>query len=102
MHKFARQGDLVITKLEPNDPILKNLVFAEETDPIVGGYDGSAHKVLGTVLIARSEREIVIKCPIETRLVHIDRHLPIPLDAKTYRIKSLRERGDKNDRAVED
>lgn len=102
MNLYGRQGDLVIEKLDkPIEGDLvkqKNIVFA-------GDSSGHRHRLMGDAMVlalAGSTRRFQIKKA--TELVHEkpDGHHTLTLEAGSYEIRPLRERGNGSDRAVED
>lgn len=102
MKLFARQGDLVIERLDGKlgeDLIPKrDVVFA-------GDSSGHRHRLLGEALVQPSTgRTTRFRIAMTTDLVHekADGHETITLKAGEYEIRPLRERGDASDRAVED
>ena len=95
---YARQGDLVIHKLENMDP--QDLV--KETDAILAGSTGSEHVIKGTAQVRRDSRRTVFQIAEPTQIVHGSRHLSTTLEPGTYEVRKLRERGNGEDREVED
>ena len=99
MKIFARQGDLVIAE---DDSAIEAHNYIEAVSPILAGSKSSPHTLDGPVKIAREEAGTYIVVPVATTLNHAGRHKPLALPKGRYRVSSLRERGDKTDRKVED
>ena len=99
MELYARQGDLVFNKL--STPVRE-----AEMKPVRGlvlaGTDSSPHSIPGLVLHRQEGRKhfFVVKEPTVSE--HAGRHKPVALEAGAYEVYPLRERGDGQDRAVED
>lgn len=101
MNLYARQGDLVIEKLTsaiagdlyPS----RNVVFA-------GDSSGHRHVLRGAALTRSEGDRTLIRVAEPTVIEHekADGHKTVALDPGDYEIRSLRERGDGSDRAVED
>ena len=100
MHLYARQGDLVIEKLDA--PISAELM--EHTGLVLAGRGTSPHRVAGKVLAAQDGSTWLLRVPAAAAvsIEHSDRHNAVALEPGDYRIKPLRERGGNGDRAVED
>ncbi len=96
MHIYARQGDLVITKVDESGE------YKSETNPVLAGKNSSPHTVRGRVGVRRSGNQIDLLVKKPTELVHSSRHRPVTLEPGAYTVTRLRERGDQSDRAVED
>ncbi len=101
MRLYGRQGDLVIEKLDSlsGDLVIrKDIVFA-------GDSSGHRHRLLGEAkVLTSSGRATRFTVEHPTDLVHekADGHETVRLEAGSYEIRPLRERGDRSDRAVED
>jgi hypothetical protein len=100
MRIYARQGDLVIEKIDGIDGDLEsitNFVFA-------GDSSGHHHTLIGTAQIRRDGAATLVRLSQALRLEHgkPDGHETVTLEIGTYRVRPLRERGDAGDRAVED
>lgn len=102
MNLYGRQGDLVIEKL--TQPLTGDLV--KQTNIVFAGdSSGHRHRLMGTALVLPSTGRTTRFSIVEpTDLVHekADGHKTLPLEAGSYEIRPLRERGDAGDRAVED
>jgi hypothetical protein len=98
MEIYARQGDLVITKLAK--PSTADL--AKKTNLVLACSDTSPHTVRGVVLAAQSGQMWTIRVERKTEIVHGSRHFATKLVPGDYEIRPLRERGGAMDRAVED
>ena len=96
MKIYARQGDVVIRQAE----ITGDLIPA--VDLVVAGASSSPHTLVGKCEYRIDGRVTYVRVAAETTLTHAGRHLPVPMPAGDYVLTSLRERGDKFDRAVED
>jgi hypothetical protein len=101
---WARQGDLVVEKLAEQlvaDDLIErsDLVFA-------GDSSGHRHRLIGTVLVAsQAQGRTRFRVPsVALPLVHEkgDGHETVELAPGDYEIRVLRERGDGQDRQVED
>ena len=100
MEIYARQGDLVINKFEGDPGELspaKDHVFA-------GDSSGHPHTLKGKSKIRIDGRRTLVLLEKPTELVHgkSDGHPTVSIEAGTYEVYPLRERGDEGDRAVED
>lgn len=100
MELYARHGDLVIEKLDKIDGELteaKDFVFA-------GDSSGHTHVLRGLAQVRRDGLRTFVRVPKKTKLTHAkpDGHKTIDIEAGDYEVRSLRERGDGSDRAVED
>jgi hypothetical protein len=101
MNIYARQGDLVIRKLDaPASGELRpktNIVFA-------GDSSGHPHTLRGNALMRRDGRKFFVRLAEPTVLEHgsAGGHKAVTLEAGDYEIGPKRERGDAGDRAVED
>jgi hypothetical protein len=103
MHLFARQGDLVIERLDKQiegDLIKRSdIVFA-------GDSSGHRHRLLGTAMVEANSSpqrtRFRIVEPMQLAHEKPDGHKTIDLLPGDYEIRPLRERGDGSDRAVED
>ncbi|HET7037189.1 MAG TPA: hypothetical protein VFI42_16000 [Thermomicrobiaceae bacterium] len=105
MQLHARQGDLVIEKLETINGKLEefpSLTFA-------GDSSGHPHTLAGKVLARREGRRFLIKVTGKREITHHrpggHRTVTLSGTAKNpgyYEVRPLRERGDGSDRAVED
>ena len=102
MELFGRQGDLVIEKL--SEKLSGELT--ERADLVFAGdSSGHRHRLQGVALVE-------LQRPGRTRfrltkaadLAHekADGHKTVSLEPGDYEVRSLRERGDASDRAVED
>ena len=105
MNIYARQGDLVISKLADGALDAANLV-ARENISLAGDSSGHRHRVVGPALVeATAARERTkFRVSAATTLVHEkqDGHADVALAAGDYEILPLRERGGAGDRSVED
>lgn len=97
MHIYARQGDLVFNKVPSVSGDLK-----PSRGLVLSGSDSDPHTVVGETLSRRDGRNIFLRVGAPTEVTHAGRHLPITLEAGDYEVYPLRERGDQEDRAVED
>lgn len=100
MQIYARQGDLVIEKLEKITGALepaKAVTFA-------GDSSGHPHALNGTCSVRREGRRTFIKVAARREITHgkPDGHKTVVLKPGAYVVRPLRERGDGSDRAVED
>lgn len=95
---YARQGDLVIRKLDAPHTI--HLIKSQ--DVVVAGHDTSPHVVRGVVLSRQEGREFKLRIVEPTVISHQDRHPDVALVPGDYTLTPLRERGNAEDRAVED
>lgn len=104
MQLYARQGDLVIQKLDTINGELteaKSLVFA-------GDSSGHPHSLVGKVLARREGRRTLVKVTADREITHgkPGGHKTVVLTGSPkpgfYEVRPLRERGDGADRAVED
>lgn len=106
MHFYARQGDLVFNRLPGELQVLSRLPDDKELKPasglVLSGTDSDPHTVAGLALVHRDGRGIFLRGPETTEVAHAGRHLAISLEAGDYEVYPLRERGDRDDRAVED
>jgi len=93
---FARQGDVVIRQ----EPATGELAL--EADLVVAGASSHPHTIAGPCMHRREGRTTIVRLAAPSTIAHAGRHQPIPLPAGDYRLSPLRERGDNNDRAVED
>lgn len=102
MKIFARQGDLVIEKLD-NKPIVGDLTEATNV-VFAGDSSGHRHRLMGTVQMIRTGTVTRVRLDKYMELVHekSNGHASVVLSAGDYEIRRLRERGDGSDRAVED
>jgi hypothetical protein len=98
---YARQGDLVIDKLETAilgelEPT-KRLTFA-------GDSSGHPHRLMGVCLSRREADQTLIRIAKAMRIEHgrAGGHKPVKLVPGDYAVRILRERGDGRDRRVED
>lgn len=98
MQLYARQGDLVFKKL--SEPIVGTL--KPVTGLVLAGNDSAPHTVAGLVNHRQDGRRHFIEVPTATVSQHAGRHVAVALEAGSYEITPLRERGDGADRAVED
>jgi hypothetical protein len=96
MKIYARQGDVVIRQTQ----IMGDLISA--VDLVVAGASSSPHTLVGKCGYRIDGPVTYVRVAAETTLAHAGRHLPVPMPAGDYALTSLRERGDKFDRAVED
>jgi len=97
---YARQGDLIIRRLDKIDGELqtvKSIVFA-------GDSSGHPHTLSGTSQIRKDGRRTFVRVSSKREITHgkSGGHKTVTLNKGDYEIYPLRERGDKNDRAVED
>lgn len=101
MNLYARQGDIVIEKLTlaiAGDLYpARNIVFA-------GDSSGHRHVLRGAALTRAEGDRTLVRVAEPTALEHekADGHQSVTLEPGDYEIRSLRERGDGSDRAVED
>lgn len=100
MEIYARQGDLVIRKLDSSEVEQGNL--KEEQNPVLAGSDTSTHTIPGKHLVRRDNDRIIVQIAETVQMIHGDRHRPVELAPGSYQITSLRERRDGQDRDVED
>ena len=107
MQLHARQGDLVIERLEK----LPSGVTLVEHNSITfaGDSSGHPHTLAGKVLAARRGRQTFVKVTAKREITHgkPGGHRTVQLSGSTkkpgvYVVRPLRERGDGSDRAVED
>jgi hypothetical protein len=101
MEIFARQGDLVIERLD--SPIAGE--FEKRTDMVFAGDNsGHPHTLRGTVLAQRNgvATRVRVAEPLELEHGKPDGHKSVTLQPGYYEVRPLRERGDGLDRAVED
>lgn len=101
MNLYARQGDIVIEKLEK--PIAGDL---EKGCDIVfaGDSSGHPHTLLGPCLFRRDGQRTLVRVGSARKLTHrkAGGHNTVTLAPGDYEIRRKRERGDGSDRAVED
>lgn len=103
MKIYARQGDLIIEKLE--QPLTGDLI--PRTDVVFAGdSSGHRHRLLGVAQVSTDASGGATRFRIAeaTQLVHQkpDGHKTVEMEPGDYEIRPLRERGDGSDRAVED
>lgn len=99
MEIYARQGDLVINKLETKF----TGEFRSVRNFVLAGSDTSSHVVEGPSMIAVGDNgATIVRVAKKTKLSHGSRHHTVSLAAGDYEIYPLRERGDQTDRVVED
>jgi hypothetical protein len=96
MKIFARHGDVVIRQ----QPVTGEL--APATDLVIAGSSSSPHTVRGACQYRLDGQVTSVRLAADTVIEHAGRHKPIPLPAGDYQFSALRERGDKDDRKVED
>jgi hypothetical protein len=98
---YARQGDLVIDKLQ--SPISGELEKAKQVT-FAGDSSGHPHRIVGEVLLRKEGRRTLVRLSEPRTLEHgrAGGHKPVTLEAGDYAITPLRERGDAGDRSVED
>lgn len=106
MQLYARQGDLVIQRLDkaPTEELseMKSVVFA-------GDSSGHPHMLTGKVMARRVGRRTLVTVTANREITHgkPDGHKTVLLKGSKakpghYEVRPLRERGDGSDRAVED
>jgi hypothetical protein len=105
MEIFARQGDLVIEKLP--DGALDGVELIKRNDVVFAGdSSGHRHRLLGIAFVAQDSntRRTRIRIAEPVELVHekADGHKSASMSPGDYEVRPLRERGDGNDRVVED
>ncbi len=98
MEIFARQGDLIINQTKER----QDVTLRKARDLVLAGSYGSEHVVKGPVMYSRNDSITRLRVPEPTQLVHGNRHMPVDLPPGDYIVTSLRERGDAEDRRVED
>ncbi len=96
MEIYGRQGDLVIEKTQITGELkpCRNLVLA--------GSDNGAHVLNGACLHRQVGRRHEVRIAEATTLSHGSRHNTAAMEPGDYVIGPLRERGDGQDRDVED
>lgn len=97
MNIYARQGDLVFEVFDIKDFELKPAAAVT-----LAGNDSDPHTVQGEVLHHQDGRIHYLKLDKETEVRHSSRHPSITLAPGEYRVRPLRERGDAEDRFVDD
>ena len=100
MHLYARQGDLVIDRLEKIEGELspaQRIVF-------VGDSSGHPHVLEAKCKMRRDGRRVFVSLSQASEIVHkrAGGHKPVTLKKGNYLVRPLREGGDGSDRAVED
>lgn len=102
MKIFARQGDLVVRKLE--EDLSKDSLVERQSVTFAGGSSGHRHRIVGAVLVVQGSDPVRFRTDEPRELVHekTDGHRTIALPPGSYEVSPLRERGDGNDRKVED
>jgi hypothetical protein len=101
MNIYARQGDLVIRKLET--PIAGELK-AVKSVTFAGDSSGHPHTLVGACEYRKDGRTTLVRVKAKRVLTHgkADGHKDVALAKGDYEITPLRERGDGSDRIVED
>lgn len=104
MKLFARQGDLVIERL---DKQIEGDLIKRSDVVFAGDSSGHRHRLLGTALVeatSTSSQRTRFRIAEPLSLVHEkpDGHKTTELLPGDYEIRPLRERGYGADRAVED
>lgn len=101
MYLYARQGDLVIEKL--STPITAKLTAAVDL-VLAGSSSGRRHRLRGRQMVLIEERRTLVRVAEPTVLEHDSPtgHKTTPIEPGDYEFRSLRERGDRSDRQVED
>jgi hypothetical protein len=100
MQLYARQGDLVITQIPAITGELETVmdyIFA-------GDSSGHPHTLKGKARMRIDGLRTLIVLTKPSKLVHgkLDGHKTIHLDAGSYEVRALRERGGNGDRIVAD
>lgn len=98
MELYGRQGDLVFKKV----PAIREDRLKKATGLVLAGTGSSPHTVAGTVLFRAEGHKHFLKVTEATRAEHAGRHNALALEPGSYEVYPLRERGDGQDRAVED
>lgn len=98
---YARQGDLVIDKLDT--PITGELATTKRLT-FAGDSSGHPHRLVGACQSRRETDRTLIRIATATRIEHgrAGGHRPVKLVPGDYAVSILRERGDGRDRKVED
>jgi len=96
MEVYARQGDCVVERRR----ITGDLTPA--VDLVVAGHLSAPHTVVGACEFRKDSEVTSFRVAVPTSLAHAGRHDAVPLEPGDYAVRPLRERGDGQDRAVED
>ena len=97
MKLYARQGDVVIQQ-EPTT--VTDLIAT--TNLVIAGARSHPHAIVGPCLYRRDGNATLVRVEAATTMRHSGLHPTVALEPGDYVIRSLRERGDKDDRQVED
>jgi hypothetical protein len=97
MELYARQGDLVFTRIPKIDEEL-----TKKSNLVLAGALSAPHTVTGEVLARQDGSTTFLRVTEPVTVAHAGRHLPVQLEPGDYRASPLRERGGEGDRAVED
>ena len=98
MNIFARQGDLIVSKIDG-----ATLSGSKKTNHVLaGGLSGHTHTIVGPSVVSVDGDVTKFTIAKATQIKHAGKHKPTKLPAGSYSATILRERGGQGDRQVVD